>query len=217
MPDLVQIYGATEGGGAGGDYRQSWEVRSTTCGTSVAGSHIAIFSPETDEKLGVDQIGEIRINGWWRMNGYLKQAEETAKTIDAGGWVHTGDLGSLDHAGNLRFAGRLKDMLKIGGENVSAEEVESILLQHPEIKQVAVIGAPDDRLSEVVMAIVETKAGSSLTEETVIAFCKGKVANFRVPRYVRFTGDWPLTGSGKIQKHLLRETFLAEFKLEEAI
>ncbi len=217
MPDLVQIYGATEGGGAGGDFRQPWDIRASTCGTAVAGSELAIFNPETNVRLDPEEIGEIRINGWWRMNGYLKQPEETAKTIDGEGWVHTGDLGSLDADGNLRFAGRLKDMLKIGGENVSAEEVEAVLLQNPSIKQVAVIGAPDDRLSEVVMAIVELKSGAELDEAEVIRFCTGKIANFRIPRYVRFTREWPLTGSGKIQKHLLRETFLQEFKLKKAV
>ncbi|MEP7457305.1 AMP-binding protein [Phyllobacterium sp. SB3] len=217
MPDLVQIYGATEGGGAGGDYRQPWAVRASTCGTAVEGSELAIFDPETNERLACGEIGEIRINGWWRMNGYLKQPEETAKTIDQDGWVHTGDLGSLDADGNLRFAGRLKDMLKIGGENVSAEEVEALLLHNPHIKQVAVIGAPDDRLSEVVMAIVELKEGAGLNEADVIRFCTGKVANFRIPRYVRFTSEWPLTGSGKIQKHLLRDIFLEEFKLKKAV
>lgn len=217
MPDLVQIYGATEGGGAGGDYRQPWDLRASTCGTAVTGTELAIFDPETNSRLPTGEIGEIRINGWWRMNGYLKQPEETAKTIDAEGWVHTGDLGSLDADGNLRFAGRLKDMLKIGGENVSAEEVEAVLLQNPDIKQVAVIGAPDERLSEVVMAIVECKDGAMLDEADVIRFCTGKVANFRVPRYVRFTTEWPLTGSGKIQKHLLRETFLEEFRLRKAV
>lgn len=151
------------------------------------------------------------------MNGYLKQPVETAKTIDEAGWVHTGDLGSLDADGNLRFAGRLKDMLKIGGENVSAEEVEAVLLQNPSIKQVAVIGAPDDRLTEVVMAIVELKHGADLDEGAVIRFCTGKVANFRIPRYVRFTREWPLTGSGKIQKHLLRDIFLEEFKTGKAV
>ncbi|MBW9116442.1 AMP-binding protein [Rhizobium cauense] len=216
MPDLVQIYGATEGGGAGGDYRQSWDVRASTCGTAVTGSELAIFDPETNERLTADEIGEIRINGWWRMNGYLRQPLETAKAMDNEGWIHTGDLGALDAEGNLRFVGRLKDMLKIGGENVSAEEVEAVLLQNPHIKQVAVIGAPDDRLSEVVMAIVELKEGAELDEAEVIRFCSGTVANFRVPRYVRFTREWPLTGSGKIQKHLLREIFLEEFQSRKA-
>lgn len=212
IPGLVQIYGATEGGGTSGHPAEPREDRAYTCGRPVHGTEFAIQDPETGAFLSAGQTGEILLRGWWTMNGYLKQPEATAKTVDADGWVHTGDLGSLDDKGRLIFASRLKDMLKIGGENVSAEEVESILLGHPKVVQAAVIGAPDDRLSEVVMAIVEAREGETVTSEEIVNFCAQRMANFRVPRYVRLIEEWPLTGSGKIQKHKLRETFLADFR-----
>lgn len=211
IPGLVQIYGATEGGGTSGHPGEPRQVRAGTCGRPVHGTEFAIRDPATGAFLPPGEIGEILLRGWWKMNGYLKQPEETARTIDADGWVHTGDLGSLDAAGRLTFASRLKDMLKIGGENVSAEEVETVLLGHPKVLQAAVIGAPDARLSEVVMAIIEPQEGETVSDEEIIDFCRQRMANFRVPRHVRIVGEWPLTGSGKIQKHKLREVFLEGF------
>ena len=113
-----------------------------------------------------------------------------------------------DADGYLHFLGRYKNMLRVGGENVAAEEIESMLLTHPKVKQVAVIGMPDMRLTEVPMAIVELVAGANVEEAELNAYCAERMANFRVPRAVRFTDSWPMTGSGKIQRHLLAETFL---------
>jgi fatty-acyl-CoA synthase/long-chain acyl-CoA synthetase len=114
----------------------------------------------------------------------------------------------LDEQGYLFFLGRIKNMLKVGGENVAAEEVEAMLLQHPKVKMALVIGAPDRRLQEVVMAIIELHDGASATEQEFIDYCTERMANFRVPRYVRFIMEWPLTGSGKIERHTLEERFL---------
>ncbi|ABE30218.1 AMP-binding enzyme family protein [Paraburkholderia xenovorans LB400] len=208
IPGLLQIYGATEVGGTSAWVDDPWELRSSSCGSPIYGTELKIVDPATGATLASGEIGEICMRGWWKMNGYLKQPAETASTVDADGWVHTGDLGHVDEAGNLYFSSRLKDMLKIGGENVSAQEVEAVLLSHPRIAQVAVIGAPDERLTEVVMAIVEPRHNEQVTEEEVIAYCAQRMANFRVPRYVRITQTWPLTDSGKIQKHKLREQYL---------
>ena len=139
------------------------------------------------------------------MNGYFKQPELTRKTIDEKGFVRTGDRAMLDDEGYLHFLGRYKNMLRVGGENVSAEEVETVLLGHPKVKQAAVIGVPDARLGEVPLAIVELKAGQVADAAELIAYCAGQMANFRVPRAVRFADSWPMTGSGKIQRHLLHE------------
>jgi len=208
IPGLLQIYGATEAGGTSARVSDSWSVRSRSCGTPVAGTEVRIVDPATGNALPPGRVGEICMRGWWKMNGYFRQSAESAGVTDGEGWVHSGDLGYVDESNHLFFSGRLKDMLKIGGENVSALEVETVLLSHPGVEQACVIGAPDDRLSEVVMAIVQIRRGVDLGEAEIIAYCRQRMANFRVPRYVRFTREWPLTDSGKIQKHKLREMFL---------
>lgn len=210
IPGLVQIYAATEAGATSAWHDDPWDIRSNSCGTPLAGTEIRIVDPDTGAACATGAIGEIRMRGWWSMKGYLHQPDVTERTIDVEGWVRSGDLGWLDADGNLHFSSRLKDMLKIGGENVSAEEVETVLLGHADIVQASVIGAPDDRLEEVVMAIVELRRGASLDEAAVTEFCKSRMANFRVPRYVRFTTEWPMTDSGKIQKRLLRDRYLAK-------
>jgi fatty-acyl-CoA synthase/long-chain acyl-CoA synthetase len=143
---------------------------------------------------------------------YYRDEQRTQEAFDADGWLHMGDLGRFDEDGYFYYVGRLKDMIRVGGENTSAEEVEALLLEHPEIHQTAVIGVPDARMGEVVLAIVERTPGSSLTAEEIVAHCKARAANFRVPRHVRFVSEWPLTGSGKLAKQALRETYLPEFE-----
>jgi fatty-acyl-CoA synthase/long-chain acyl-CoA synthetase len=204
---LVQIYGATEACGTTGRVTDPWEKRSATCGRTYGGMELAILDPETGQELPLGRSGEIAMRGWCTMNGYLNQPEETAKTLDTAGWVHSGDYGMLDDEGYLHFQGRLKNMIRVGGENVSAEEVESMLLRHPKVRMAVAIAAPDPRLDEVVLAIVELKKGEQATESEIIEFCKPRMANFRVPRIVRFIDEWPMTGSGKIQKHVLIEHY----------
>jgi fatty-acyl-CoA synthase/long-chain acyl-CoA synthetase len=213
LSDLLQLYGATEACGTSGAVGEPWEKRSRTCGRVYDGMEIAIFDMESGAKLPAGRSGEIALRGWCTMNGYLNQPEETAKTIDADGWVHSGDYGMLDNEGYLYFQGRIKNMIRVGGENVSAEEVEAMLMRHPEIKMAAAIPMPDPRLDEVVLAIVERAEGSAIVENDVIAFCKSRMANFRVPRAVRFVSEWPLTGSGKIHKHALVQRFASRPQL----
>lgn len=205
LTDLFQIYAATEGGGTSGWTGEAWDLQSRSCGTPISGTELRVVDRETRQPLQAGQIGEIQLRGWCMMNGYYKMPEATAAAIDSDGWLNTGDLGSVDDSGHLYFAGRAKDMLKIGGENVSAEEVEAVLLAHPQIAQASVIGTHDDRLGEVVMAIVEARG--LLSEADIIDYCKSRLANFRVPRYVRFTRDWPMTALGKIQKNVLRDRY----------
>jgi len=182
-------------------------------GLPHAGTEVKIVDPVSGESLAAGREGEICVRGWNVMKGYYKKPEETAKTIDPQGWLHTGDLGLMDpQSGYLKFTGRFKDMLRVGGENVSAMEVESFLLRHPKVKQAQVIGVPDLRLTEVGMAFLELKEGMSSTEEEILNFCKGKIANFKVPRYAIFVKEFPLTGSGKIQKFKLKEQALEEMK-----
>ena len=182
-------------------------------GLPHAGTEVKIVDPANGESLPAGREGEIWVRGWNVMKGYYKKQEETAKTIDSQGWLHTGDRGLLDpQNGYLKFTGRFKDMLRVGGENVSAMEVESFLLRHLKVKQAQVIGVPDLRLTEVGMAFLELKEGMSATEEEMLNFCKGKIANFKVPRYVIFVNQFPLTGSGKIQKFKLKEQALESMK-----
>lgn len=182
------------------------EVRINFHGLPHAGTEVKIVDPQSRQDLPPGHEGEICVRGWNVMKGYYKKPEETARAIDPQGWLHTGDLGLIDpQTKYLKFTGRLKDMLRVGGENVSAMEVENFLLTHPQIKQVQVIGVPDPRLTEVGMAFVELKEGEEATEEDIIAYCRGRIANFKIPRYVVFVKEFPMTGSGKIQKYKLRE------------
>ena len=144
------------------------------------------------------------------MQGYYKRPEETAKTIDPEGWVHTGDMGLIRADGHLRFLGRYKDMLKIGGENVDPMEVEAFLMGHPAINLAAVVAFPDARLSEVGVAFVRLEPGEALGGAEVIDYCRDKIASFKIPRHVIFVAEFPMTGSGKIQKAKLREEALAQ-------
>jgi len=135
--------------------------------------------------------------------------EETARAIDAGGWFHTGDVATIDAEGFVRFIGRGKDMLKVGGENVDPAEVEAFLMTHPAVEQVKVVGVPDARLGEVPVACVVPKAGRSIDGDAVTAFCRGKIASFKIPRQVVLVEDYPMTSSGKVQRFALRERVMA--------
>ncbi|MBI3373637.1 MAG: AMP-binding protein [Betaproteobacteria bacterium] len=160
--------------------------------------------------------GEILVRGWSVMKGYWNMPEETANAIDADGWLHTGDLGSLDDSGRLRFAGRLKEMLRVGGENVSPLEVEELLHTHPSIAFAQVIGVPDARLGEVPCAYVMLRPGAALAPQELIEWCRPRCANFKAPRYVKVVVEFEslgMTGSSKVQKGRLREDALREFEL----
>lgn len=191
------------------------ELRINSHGLPHAETEVKIVEPATGVTLLAGKEGEICVRGWNVMKGYYKKPEETAKAIDAQGWLHTGDLGLIDpQTGYLKFTGRFKDMLRVGGENVSAMEVESFMLTHPKVKQAQVVGVPDPRLTEVGMAFLEIKEGMSATEEEILSFCKGKIANFKIPRYVIFVKEFPMTGSGKIQKFKLKEQALERLKVK---
>jgi fatty-acyl-CoA synthase/long-chain acyl-CoA synthetase len=207
---MVQLYGSSEGGSTAGDVNDPWEVRRVSAGRPLPGTEFSIVDPETGEDLPVGQSGEVRFKGWARCLGYVGFARED--TFDSKGRFITGDLGHFDADGQLYFDGRLKEMIKPGGENVSALEVEAFLGAHPDIAQVAVFGVPDDELGEAVMAVIERVEGSSLSAADIRAFCQGRIARFRIPRHIRFISDWPMTGSGKILKRVLREQCVVELE-----
>ena len=204
----VTLWGMTEIGGAGTlSYLDSdAEVRTTMSGWPLAaGYEIKVVDPVSGLSQPPGELGEICFRGNAVMQGYYRKPEETARTVDADGWVHSGDVGFLRADGCLRFLGRYKDMLKVGGENVDPMEVEAFLLEDPRINHVAVVGVPDPRLAEVPVAFVIREDGAALSEEDVIGLCRGRLASFKIPRRVYFVDQFPMTGSGKIQKYLLRE------------
>jgi fatty-acyl-CoA synthase len=148
------------------------------------------------------------------MKGYYRDPAKTAASFDAEGWMRTGDIGSLDAAGQIMFHGRLKDMLKVGGENVAAAEIEAVLDTHPSVRLSQVVGIPDPRYAEVAAAFIELKPGASASEAELIAHCEGKIARFKIPRRVRFVTDWPMSTT-KIQKFQLRDRLVAELEGRE--
>ncbi len=200
-------YGMTEiGVGVTGSFLDSdEETRVTMSGWPLTGYEVKIVDPATGATQAPGEVGEICVRGYQVMQGYYKKPEETARTIDADGWLHTGDSGFLRADGCLRFLGRYKDMLKVGGENVDPTEVESLLLADPRINHVAVVGVPDPRLAEIPVAFVIREPAAALTEADVIAACRNRIAGFKIPRRVFFVDAFPMTGSGKIQKYLLRQ------------
>jgi fatty-acyl-CoA synthase len=204
---LLSGYGMTEMlAGAALSALDSTEEQCTgASGYPAPGYEIRVIDPVTGQEQPTGVPGEIIVRGPMIMQGYYQKPEETAKAIDADGWLHSGDMGLMRPDGHLRFLGRYKDMLKIGGENVDPMEVEAYLMSHPGMNLVAVVALPDARLSEVPVAFVRCEAGHRLSEDDVIAYCHGKIASFKTPRHVVFVDDFPMTSSGKIQKVKLRE------------
>jgi fatty-acyl-CoA synthase len=180
------------------------ERRLTTSGRASGTIEVRITSTETGEVVPAGAHGELQFRGGGAFRAYYKDAKATQATILAGGWVRTGDLATLDADGWLYYLGRLKDVLKVGGENVAAAEIESFLSGHPAVKFVQVIGKPDKRLGEVPVAFVERNAGVDLKAQELIDFCVGKIARYKIPSDVIFVTQWPMS-STKIQKFKLRE------------
>jgi fatty-acyl-CoA synthase len=189
------------------------DQRAETSGRPFPGVEVRIVDPETREELPVGERGEIAGRGWGMFEGYHNAPERNAEAIDADGWFYTGDMGRLDEDGRISFLGRTKDMLKVGGENVAALEVESFLQTHPAVRLAQVVGLPDERLTEIPAAFVQLEPGREVTEEELIAFCRGQIASFKIPRYVRLVDEWPMSAT-KIQKFKLRERLMAELGLD---
>jgi fatty-acyl-CoA synthase len=177
---------------------------------------VKIVDPESGLVLRRGRPGEMCTRGYSVMLGYWNEPEKTAEAIDAARWMHTGDLAVMDQAGYLNIVGRIKDMVIRGGENIYPREIEEFLYTHPEIEDVQVVGVPDARYGEELCAWVKLRQGSSLTEDDVRDFCRGKIAHYKVPRYVRFSTEFPMTVTGKVQKFKMRETSVTELGLAAA-
>lgn len=214
MPHTIQVgtYGLTEAAGTVSTSRlsDSYETRTERCGFPLEEWEVRILDPETGRPCGTDERGEIVLRGPNMLKGYYNAPEKTAEAL-RDGWFHTGDIGSIDGNGNVMFHGRTKDMLKVGGENVAAAEIEAMLQSHPAVKLAQVVGLPDERYVEVPAAFVELAEGAEATETELIAHCKGKLASFKIPRHVRVVSEWPMSTS-KIQKFRLRDSLIAELQ-----
>jgi fatty-acyl-CoA synthase len=191
------------------------ETRVTTIGGALPNTEVKIVHPETRETLPLGETGELCTRGYLVMKGYDDEPEATAQTIDAEGWLRTGDLAGMQHDGNFVFRGRAKDMILRGGENIYPREIEDFLHTHPKIADVYVFGLPDRRLGEIPMAWVKLCNGHLATEEEIREFCRGRIAYFKVPQYVRFVDSFPMTVTKKVQKYLMREQEMRERGLSE--
>jgi fatty-acyl-CoA synthase len=202
VPELIGVFGMSETSNAvcRGDCRDPLERRSTTNGRPVEGVRIRIADVQTNATLPYGVVGEICIAGYVLMEGYYRQPEETARAIDAEGWLHSGDLGELDADGYLIYRGRVKEMIKPGGFNVATQEIEVFLKTYPGVREAVVVGVPDRRLGEVGYAYIEARPGAQLDAEAIKAHCRAAIASYKVPRHVEFVKEWPLTGSQKIRK-----------------
>ena len=216
MEGLSSAYGLSEASPnvwmAGQD--ETIETRISGYAKPLPDLEVRLVDPATGE-VRPDR-GEIQVRGWSVMKGYYKMPEQTAQALDAEGWLHTGDLGLCDGEGRFAFAARLKEMFRVGGENVAPAEVEDVLHRHPKVRQAQVVGVPHERLGEVGAAFVVLNEGEEATEEELIGWCRERCANFRVPRYLRVVDSFEpigMTGSGKVQKVKLRAHAVAALGL----
>jgi fatty-acyl-CoA synthase len=208
MREITIVYGLTETspGMTQSKTDDPLEDRVNTVGRAFPGMDVKVLHPETGEECPVDVDGEMCCRGYNVMKGYYKMPEATAQIIDKNGYLHSGDLGARDANGNFRITGRIKDMIIRGGENIYPKEIEEFLRGIAAIRDVQVVGIPSPKYGEEVGAFIILKDGASLTEEEVIDFCQGQISRYKIPRYVFFVDEFPMTASGKIQKYKLRES-----------
>jgi HIP---CoA ligase len=206
LPEVVIAYGLTESCGTAtvGDPNTDPETMSRTVGKAIDGTEVIIGDPDGNP-LPAGETGEVLVRGYNVMRGYFDDPDATTAAIDARGWLHTGDVGALDDGGNLRITDRLKDMFVVGGFNAYPAEIEQAITRHEKVSEAAVVGVPDERLGEVGLAYVIPRSGAAVTEEEIIAFCRERLANFKVPRAVRVVGELPRNASGKVLRFALRD------------
>ncbi len=209
----ISAYGLTEATGIScfSDPGDPPETRAQRIGPPLDDTRLRIVDQASGGPCAAGEQGEIQLAGDSVFAGYYKADRDNAEAFTSDGWLRTGDIGSLDEAGRLAYHGRLKDSLKVGGENVAALEIESLLSAHPAVKLVQVVGVPDERLEEVVAAFVECYPGGDCDAQSLIDYCRERVASFKVPRHLRFVSEWPMSAT-KVQKFRLRERLIAELE-----
>jgi len=198
------------------DHTDSLDVRASGLALPHPGMELRICDPDSGTPLAAGETGELCVRGWSVMQGYYKQPEATAAVLGADGWLRTGDLGRLTAEGRFQFIGRVKDVFRVGGENVAPMEVESVLQQHPEVEFAQVVGVPDRSIGEVPAAFDTLRAGQRVAPEDLISFCRERCANFKVPRHLDIVESFEaigMTGSSKVQKNRLRDYAIARFEL----
>jgi acyl-CoA synthetase (AMP-forming)/AMP-acid ligase II len=212
--NIVIAYGLTEASPVITMTRLDDELadRVETVGYALPEQDVRIVDDDHNE-VPRGETGELCVKGYNVMIGYFKKPEATAEAIDRDGWLYSGDLSTMDERGYVKIVGRKKDMYISGGFNVYPRELEEYLFTHPDVENVSVIGVPDPKFGEVGMAVIKRRTGSSVKEEDIISFCKGNIANFKVPRYVWFVDEYPMTQSGKIQKFRLQELAKEKYSL----
>ena len=210
MRDILIAYGQTELSPINNITLpdDSLERRTETVGRAMPWVEVKVID-EAGHVVPVGEKGEICTRGYSVMQGYWNDPEKTAETIDAAGWLHSGDIATMDAFGYVRIVGRIKDMIIRGGENVYPREVEEFLYQHPAISEVQVFGIPDKKMGEEVCAWVQLNEGATLSADDIKAFCKDQITHFKIPRHIRFVSDYPMTVTGKIQKFVMRDEMLA--------
>lgn len=218
MSEITIVYGQTEAspGCTMSSTEDPLEIRVNTVGSPLPGIECKIIDPETGDEMPVGENGEFVARGYNIMKGYYKMPEATAQAIDKDGWLHTGDLACKTPEGNFRITGRLKDMIIRGGENIYPKEIEEFIYTHDKVKDVQVIGVPDEQLGEEIMACVIPKEGETLTEDEIKAYVRDHMAKHKVPRYVDIVSEFPMNAAGKILKYKMREAAVEKYNLKKA-
>jgi fatty-acyl-CoA synthase len=215
--DILIAFGQTENAGAMTLTLpdDSFELKAETVGKALPHIDVKIINPATGNVVPVGERGEICCRGFLVMAGYYNMPEKTAEAVDADGWLHTGDLATMDEHGYIKIVGRLKEMVIRGGENLFPREIEEFLIRHPKVADVQVLGVPDKFYGEELLAVVLPKAGEQLIEQELRDYCKGQISRQKIPRYFQFVESYPMTASGKVQKFVLRQQAIKDLGLEE--
>ena len=194
-------------------YDDPIDIKVGTVGKAHQHVQVKIINPETQKEVPQDTSGEVCAFGYNAMKGYYNMPDKTKDVIDTEGWMHTGDLGAMDKNGVVKIVGRIKDMIIRGGENIYPAEVEEFFMTNPKVEMVQVVGVPDEKYGEQVCAVIKLKSGEKWTEEEVKLWCQDKIARYKIPYYIRFVDEFPMTANGKVQKYKLREILQSEFKI----
>ncbi|MDY7036931.1 MAG: AMP-binding protein [Thermodesulfobacteriota bacterium] len=215
VKDFISAYGMTECSGCTSCTKIGDPIEKVigTVGKAFEGVEVKIIDPKDGEVLPPNQSGELCVRGYIVMKGYYMMPEETREAMDEEGWFHTGDMASIDDDGYLKITGRLKDMIKVGGISIFPAEVEVFLDKHPKIKLVEAVGVPDKKKGEAIGIFIQLNPGVECAREEIDEFCKGKIADFKIPKYIEFVDQYPLSPLGKVQKFKLRDTIIEKYNL----
>jgi fatty-acyl-CoA synthase len=215
--DVSIIFGQTEAGPLITQTLPSdpFDLKAATVGIPLPHTEVKIIHPTTRDIVSCGERGELCCRSYLVMQGYYHMPEKSAEAIDREGWLHTGDLATMNAHGYANIVGRLKEMVIRGGENLFPAEIEEFLIRHPKVADVQVVGVPDAFFGEVLLAVIIPRAGEQLTEEELREYCKGQISHQKIPRYFQFVESYPLTASGKVQKFVLRERAIQALGLKE--